>query len=156
MNIREATKSDYDNVHHIQKQVHEIHTNARPDQYRMAQATLDKMYFEGLIESESSKVILLEQDERVVAYTILNIKQPTQRPIIVPNMIVFMDDFGVDEPYKGKGIGEKLFTWVVNFANEVGASSLELAAWGFNEDAIKFYEKMGMKTKLIRMEMKVQ
>jgi ribosomal protein S18 acetylase RimI-like enzyme len=154
-NIREATKSDYDCVHKLQKQVHEIHTQERPDHYKTAQTTLDYDYFQNLIENDNARVFVLEHEKQIVAYTILSIKQPVDRPIIVPKKNVFMDDLGVDYMVRGKGIGRLLFKRALDFVKEIEASSLELAVWEFNEAAINFYEKMGMKTKMRRMEITI-
>ncbi|WP_456270936.1 GNAT family N-acetyltransferase [Bacillus sp. AK031] len=149
--IREATKSDYEVVHKIQKQVHEFHTNERPDHYRMADITLDKEYFNSLIDGENTKVFLFEKDQPI-AYTILTIKNTEERPILIPKKVVYMDDFGVDVKYRGKGLGKEFFGKIVDFAKKIEASSLELGVWEFNEDAIKFYESMNLKTKMRRME----
>lgn len=151
LHIREATKSDYEVVHQIQKQVHEIHTKERPDQYKMADTTLDKEYFNNLIDGENTKVFLLEED-RPIAYTIITIKNTKERPILIPKKVVYMDDFGVDIKYRGKGMGKIFFGKILEFAKNIEADSLELGVWEFNENAIKFYESMNLKTKMRRME----
>ncbi|WP_335871799.1 GNAT family N-acetyltransferase [Bacillus sp. 2205SS5-2] len=151
MHIREATKNDYDVIHQIQKQVHEIHTTERPDHYKMADITLDKEYFNNLIDGENTKIFLLEEDQ-TIAYTIITIKNSKERPILTPKKVVFMDDFGVDIKYRGKGWGKIFFGKILEFAKSIEADSLELGVWEFNENAIKFYETMNLKTKMRRME----
>jgi diamine N-acetyltransferase len=151
IHLREATKNDYDAVHQIQRQVHEIHTKKRPDHYKMADTTLDKEYFNNLIDGEDKKVFLLEE-EQPIAYTILTIKHTEERPILIPKKVVYMDDFGVDHTYRGKGMGRIFFEKVLEFAKNIEADSLELGVWEFNENAIKFYESMNLKTKMRRME----
>ncbi|TMU88348.1 GNAT family N-acetyltransferase [Bacillus sp. BHET2] len=151
MQIREATKSDYEVVHQMQKQVHEIHTMERPDHYMMADTTLDMEYFNNLIDGENTKVFLLEEDQPI-AYTIITIKNTEERPILIPKKVVYMDDFGVDRKYRGKGVGKLFFGKIVEFAKSIEADSLELGVWEFNENAIKFYESMNLKTKMRRME----
>jgi diamine N-acetyltransferase len=154
IHIREATKSDYEVVHHIQKQVHEIHTKKRPDHYKMADTTLDKDYFNNLIDGENTKVFLLEE-HKPVAYTIITIKKTEERPILIPKKVVYMDDFGVDRKYRGKGLGKGFFEKILEFAKNIEADSLELGVWEFNENAIKFYESMNLKTKMRRMEIEL-
>jgi diamine N-acetyltransferase len=151
IHMREATKNDYDAVHQIQRQVHEIHTKKRPDHYKMADTTLDKEYFNNLIDGEDKKLFLLEE-EQPIAYTILTIKHTEERPILIPKKVVYMDDFGVDHTYRGKGMGRIFFKKVLEFAKNIEADSLELGVWEFNENAIKFYESMNLKTKMRRME----
>ncbi|MCA1054125.1 GNAT family N-acetyltransferase [Rossellomorea aquimaris] len=154
LHIREAAKNDYEIVHRLQKQVHELHTKERPDHYKAADTTLDKEYFFNLIDGENTKIFLLE-DDQPVAYTILTIKNTEDRPILVPKKVVYMDDFGVDVTYRGKGLGKAFFRKIVEFAKDIEADSLELGVWEFNEDAIKFYESMNLKTKVRRMELKL-
>jgi diamine N-acetyltransferase len=145
LHIREADKNDYDIIHQIQKQVHELHTKERPDHYKMADTTLDREYFNSLIDGEYTRVFLLE-DEQPIAYSILTIKNTAERPILVPRKVVYMNDFGVDQAYRGKGMGKFFFGKIVEFAKRMEADSLELGVWEFNEDAIKFYESMNLKT----------
>ncbi|KPL60974.1 GNAT family N-acetyltransferase [Rossellomorea vietnamensis] len=154
LHIREATKNDYDEVHQIQRQVHEMHTKERPDHYQMADTTLDQQYFNNLIDGENTKVFLLEQDQPI-AYTILTIKNTVERPILIPKKVVYMDDFGVDQTFRGKGLGKRFFGEIVEYAKTIGADSLELGVWEFNEDAIKFYESMNLKTKSRMMEIRL-
>lgn len=152
--IREATKNDYDAVHRIQRQVHEMHTKERPDHYQMADTTLDQDYFNNLIDGENTKVFVLEEDQPI-AYTILTIKNAAERPILIPKKVVYMDDFGVDQTFRGKGLGKRLFGEIVEYAKTIGADSLELGVWEFNEDAIKFYESMNLRTKSRLMEIRL-
>lgn len=151
MHMREATKSDYEVVHQIQKQVHEIHTKERPDHYKMADTTLDREYFNSLIDGENTKVFLMEEDQPI-AYTIITIKNTKERPILVPKKVVYMDDFGVESKYRGKGLEKMFFEKILEFAKNMEADSLELGVWEFNENAIKFYESMNLKAKMRRME----
>ncbi|MCA0147243.1 MULTISPECIES: GNAT family N-acetyltransferase [Rossellomorea] len=152
--IREATKNDYDAVHRIQRQVHEMHTKERPDHYKMADTTLDQDYFNNLVDGENTKVFLLEEVQPI-AYTILTIKNAAERPILIPKKVVYMDDFGVDQTFRGKGLGKRFFGEVVEYAKTIGADSLELGVWEFNENAIKFYESMNLKNKSRMMEIRL-
>ncbi|WP_156791382.1 GNAT family N-acetyltransferase [Bacillus sp. SG-1] len=151
MQIREATKSDYEVVHQLQKQVHAMHVKERPDHYKMTDTTLDQEYFNNLIDGENTRVLLLEEDQPI-AYSIITIKYPTERPILMPRKVVYMDDFGVDSKYRGKGMGKVFFEKILEFAKSIEADSLELSVWEFNEDAVKFYESMNLKTKMRQME----
>jgi diamine N-acetyltransferase len=151
MHFREATRNDYEIVHQLQKQVHEIHTKERPDHYKMADTTLDKEYFNNLIDEENTKVFILE-DDQPIAYTIITIKNTKKIPIIIPKKVVYMNDFGVDIKYRGKGLGKVFFEKILEFAKNIEADSLELGVYEFNENAIKFYESMNLKTKIRQME----
>ena len=47
---------------------------------------------------------------------------------------------------------EELLAEVRKRAVDAGAVSMELCVWGFNEKALRFYEKAGMKVQYYRME----
>ena len=78
------------------------------------------------------------------------IRIPTSN--MYPNKIFHLDDLCVDEKYRHQGIGEALYKMVVNEVKEQDCYEVTLNAWPGNEAAIKFYEKMGMKTRSIIME----
>ena len=76
----------------------------------------------------------------------------TQNPIYIPRTFVYVDDFCVKSNFKRNGIGKLLFSHIVDYAKAESATSLQLNVWEFNQDAIKFYEQLGMSTRNRRME----
>jgi GNAT superfamily N-acetyltransferase len=56
---------------------------------------------------------------------------------------LYIEDIYVDEEYRHKGVGSKIFKYLVNLAIKKGCGRLELAVLKWNEPAIKFYKKMG-------------
>lgn len=51
----------------------------------------------------------------------------------------------IREDQRGKGIGEKMFTWAIERAKERGAHLIQLTSDKKRPEAIKFYEKLGFK-----------
>jgi GNAT superfamily N-acetyltransferase len=49
----------------------------------------------------------------------------------------------VHNDQRGKGIGEKIFTWAISRAKEKGAHLVQLTSDKRRADAIRFYEKLG-------------
>ena len=66
--------------------------------------------------------------------------------------ILWIEELGVNEKYRRQGIGSRLIKEVRNIARKEGCSRVELNCWCFNENAIKFYKKIGMKEQRINME----
>ena len=58
--------------------------------------------------------------------------------------MAFMDALYVEDDFRGKGIGKKLFYETEKIAKENGAKRLDLTVWEFNKDAISFYKSLGM------------
>lgn len=51
---------------------------------------------------------------------------------------------------------KKLYNQTVQLAKEKNIDNIELMVWGFNENAIKFYETLGMSIKNLRFKQKIQ
>lgn len=153
--IREGTISDYNEVNDLNCQIHDIHVQERPDIYKNTEVPLDKDYYSCLLSYEDTKIILAINEDQTIGYSIFEIKVTPSRDNLVYRKIIYIDDICVDENYRGKGIGKKLFKYIAEYGKSVGAHSVELSVWEFNEGAINFYNKMGMDTKNRRMEIKL-
>ncbi len=66
--------------------------------------------------------------------------------------ILFIDYIAVNEEYRRCGAGTKLLEEIKNLAKNRNVQTVELNVWGFNESAIRFYEKNNMKPKRIIYE----
>jgi ribosomal protein S18 acetylase RimI-like enzyme len=66
-----------------------------------------------------------------------------------------IEDLCIEKEYQKRGIGKKLFDEAVNYGRKIEANILELGVWDFNKNAVEFYEHLGMKTRLRRMEYKL-
>ncbi|WP_409253902.1 GNAT family N-acetyltransferase [Bacillus sp. SCS-153A] len=153
--IREACLRDFDRLKPLHKEVHDLHVAGRPDKYKATEETLDWNYFNELIESPDGKILLIEDGESIVGFTILKKVQPPKWETKVQSSVVFMEDLGVAPSYQRKGLARMLFEKALEFTKDCHADSLELGVWEFNQTAIEFYEQMGMTTQARKMEIKV-
>ena len=142
MQIRNMVLNDYNEVDRLMAQVHQLHVNGRPDLY----IDVDHIYsfdqFKEMVENEDMITILAEDEEKVVGICMVSMRA---RTCMVKRRTAYMEDLCVDEAYRGKGIGKKLFSYAKDQAVKMGAERLDLMVWDFNESARKFYESMGMK-----------
>ncbi|WHY84655.1 GNAT family N-acetyltransferase [Neobacillus novalis] len=153
--IRVASLNHFEKIKPIHKEVHDLHVKGRPDKYNPTNNTLDFNYFKSLVDDKDSIIYIIENDVKIIAFTFLRKYQTAHRETVVKKEYVFMEDLGVTEKFRGEGLGKLLFNKALEFTKEVGATSLELGVWEFNEQAIKFYEAMGMKTQARKMEIKL-
>ena len=56
---------------------------------------------------------------------------------------VHLEDLVVKEKMRGKGVGEALYTRVMKFAQDQGVKRVNWVVLGWNEGAIRFYERSG-------------
>ena len=67
-----------------------------------------------------------------------------------------IEDFGVDESHRNKGIGSKLFNYCKEYAKGKGLNDIKLNVWDFNKNAFKFYEKLGFKIERLYLDYAIE
>ena len=65
---------------------------------------------------------------------------------------LYIDDLCVDESVRVMHIGRTLYEYVLDYAKMHGYYNVTLNVWADNTNAVKFYEKIGMKIQKIGME----
>ena len=65
---------------------------------------------------------------------------------------LYIDDLCVDENRRGQGIASALYRYVTDYAGSSGIRFITLNVWCGNDNAMHFYEKMGMRPRNITME----
>ncbi|WP_064093507.1 GNAT family N-acetyltransferase [Rossellomorea aquimaris] len=153
--VKIARLEDYDKLKPLHKEVHDLHVKGRPDKYKTTDDTLDYEYFKETVENDNGRVFIIEENQKVVAFTIIRKSQSPRLNTVIQSESVFIEDFGVDEAFRGMGLGKLLFEEVVAFTKELGIMTLELGVWEFNQNAIGFYESMGMQAQSRKMEIRL-
>ena len=153
MNIRLATINDVENIINLLLQIHEIHLKARPDWFK--KKTLNFNYIKDIIEAKDGEIFIAEENDIIIGYCIINIRKYKNHEIFEDMENIEISEMCVDEKNRKRGVGKKLFDKVKIYGKEINAKNIELMVWDFNKEAIDFYEKMGMKTRIKRMEYKI-
>ena len=142
MRIRSMVLADYQEVDRLMAQVHRLHVEGRPDLYIDVEHIYSFEQFKEMVENEDMITILAEENERVLGICMISMRAKT---CMVKRRTAYMEDLCVDHDYRSRGIGKELFLYGKELAGNMGAERLDLMVWDFNDDARKFYEKMGMK-----------
>lgn len=150
MEIRPATVNDINRILDLLSQVLEIHAKLRPDLFVSGTTKYSKEDLEAILKDTNKPIFVATIDNYVVGYAMCQIRIPTSN--MYPVKIFHLDDLCVDEKYRHQGIGEALYHKVVETAKENDCYEITLNAWPGNESALKFYEKMGLKTRSIFLE----
>jgi len=155
LKIREANMKDYIELNALVAEVHKLHVKNRPDVYVDVDIPLGEDYLQKLLNASDTKLFVVENmsNKELLAYSIVRIMANRNIQILIPMTFAYIEDFCVKASEKKKGIGKLLFEYVKDYAKSQGALSLQLTVWEFNNNAIKFYEAMGMSTRNRRMEL---
>ena len=150
MEIRRAKKEDIARLSDLLSQVLEIHAKLRPDLFMSGTTKYNQEQLEEMINNDTKPIYVAVINDYVVGYAMCQIRVPTSN--MYPIKVFHLDDLCVDEKYRKQGIGEALYQKVVETAKDNNCYEVTLNVWPGNDAALKFYEKMGMKTRSVFME----
>lgn len=152
MLIRDMQLQDFEKVNTVMREVHALHVKNRPDLYIDMEEPYARDKFEADIENENMITVLAEENGEIMGICMAAFREQT---CMVKKRTVYMDVLCVREPYRGRGIGTKLFLHVQKEAKTKEAKRLDLMVWGFNEKAYAFYERLGMSVQRFVLEKKL-
>lgn len=152
--IRELAEGDRADFLRLMKGLHDLHVEHRPDIYRPYDNSVMETYFSEMLNQADGFALVTEEDGRVCGLCNVSFRSVVN-PVAQPRRIAYLEDFCVDENFRGGGVGSLLFDAAKRRAIESGADSIELMVWGFNEEARGFYEHKGMTERSRTMELKL-
>ncbi len=141
MMIRDMKLEDYDAVDTLMQQLHKIHVNGRPDLYVEMEHPYSKEELTEKIYNKEVITLAAEEENRIVGLCIVVIRH---RSGMVNMKTAYVDDLVVDQSYQHRGIAKSLFQKAEERAKALGAERMDLTVWSFNENALKFYQSIGM------------
>ena len=92
-----------------------------------------------------------EQDE-VLGYAFCQFIQHINNNILTDIKTLYIDDLCVDEKFRGQHIAHALFDHVCHEAAAMDCYEIALNVWEGNDNARRFYDRMGFKPKSTTME----
>lgn len=152
MEIRLAKSEDIPALIRLLRQVGKIHYDARPDIFRSDAQKYDDPALETLLRDEKRPVFVAEGETGVLGYAFCVIQETRNDPVLQDRLTVYIDDLCVEENCRKGGVGRELYNAVLRYARKLGAYNVTLNVWADNENARKFYEKVGMNPQKIGME----
>ena len=154
MNIRNAQIDDVNMVSELMLQVAKIHSSARRDIFKEKNIEEIKNEVNNRMNNKEN-ILIAEENNSIFGVIIYKIKEVREHKNLKDRTVLWIDELVVDENIRGKGIGKSLFLEVNKIAKENNCNAVELNCWNFNRQAIKFYEKCGMNTQRLIMEVKI-
>ena len=153
MTIRRAEAKDIPRLIALLSQVLELHAKIRPDIFVPGTTKYTVPELEGIIANEQSPVyVAADETDRAVGYAFCQVRKQPFSNNMVPFTSLFIDDLCVDAEARGKHIGTSLFEHVRAEAKRLGCYEVTLNVWEGNEQAVRFYQAMGFKTKETQLE----
>lgn len=153
MNVRMAEEKDIPRIHELLSQVAMVHHLGRPDLFKYGQRKYtDGQLKEILLDRQRPIFAAVDENDCLQGYAFCIFQQHINDNILTDIKTLYIDDLCVDEKKRGEHIGRTIYDAVLRFAREQGCYNVTLNVWSCNENALKFYEKCGLKPQKIGME----
>ncbi|MEE1036941.1 MAG: GNAT family N-acetyltransferase [Oscillospiraceae bacterium] len=152
MTIRFACDRDIPGMIDLLQQVGEVHHRIRPDLFRAGAQKYDEAALNALLTDPNRPILAAEIEGKLVGYAFCILQITENDPVLCDRKVLYIDDLCVEETLRGQGIAGALYERVLEYARELGCDAVTLNVWCGNENAMKFYEKCGLKPQKIGME----
>lgn len=150
--IRRAELEDYAAIRDLNELNFRVHQRGRPDYFLADWPGYSREQLQRLLAHPAPIAWVAEVEERVVALCLGTIGEVAGTSVSRPRRVASVEDLVTLPAYRGRGIATALLKRARRQAAEAGAESLELCVWGFNRDARRLYERLGMDVQYTRME----
>ena len=152
LKIIQPTIDEWSKINELAKQVHKLHINWNSDLFLDVEEVISMERLNKLLETDS--IYVAKVNGEIVGYGIIDIKEK-DNGFMRYRKLLSIDTLCIDEDFRGQGIGTKILEFAKNIAKEENCTDMHLTVNPNNENAIKVYEKFGMKVYNLSYMMKL-
>ena len=161
MIIRKATPNDFGGFYRINEQADTFHQTFAPYRFKKPDESYQLFMFNrfcDFIQGGGSFVLVAVSGKtgELLGYLIAIERQIPEYPILFPRKYIMVDNMGVDEHARNKGIGTLLLQRLEEEAVRLGYSEIELNVYDFNEAGKRLYAKNGFSPVTHRMRKEIK
>ena len=107
------------------------------------------------LDTPTSKFFLADEDNEVAGLVWVAIKIREENGVFNKKTFGYINDIGVSEKFRGRGLGRKLLEQAIKWVKEQDVGTLELRVDSFNKPAIGLYKNKGFVDKSHNLELKL-
>ena len=151
--IREAKSNDENMLFHMQKEIAELHKNARKDLFIdsfESKYTLNEL--KERISKTDNGIFVPVINSKVCGYIFCDILTHEKEKQFKKKNTLYIDDLFVEREFRHSGIAKALMDRAVIYGKEHDCYDMLLNVWEFNKSAVELYKNYGMTTRTRHME----
>lgn len=152
LKIRSAEETDIDTINKLLYEVHKVHSDVRPDLFKPGAKKYNDEELKMIIADDSRPIFVAEKCGNILGYAFCIHQQYVNNNNMTDVKTLYIDDLCVEENARNKHIGSLLYEYVLDYAKKNRYYNVTLNVWADNLNAVKFYEKLGLKVQKIGME----
>lgn len=148
--IRLATENDCSQLCLLSEQYNKVILRNRPQVDKSNLLGNDPNFFLQIFKNKGEVIFVAERGNKIIGFIYAAIETHSDDLASAPYIEIAL--LIVDESYRHSGIGGSLIKRIHDWAIKKGIKVIHLAVHEFNNYAIAFYQKMGYKTVMRKME----
>ena len=147
-----ARDCDQEALERMAQQVHAMHVSWRPDIYKEEEELIsgEELFYEIM----RKQLYVAKIHGQAVGYVRFAIRSFDWCGV-VPRTVMLIEEFCVEEAFRGQGIGTQMVQELRVLAKAFGCTDLQLSVYPQNDAAVSFYQKCGFMIQTIGMQRKV-
>ena len=95
------------------------------------------------LKKQEIDVFVIENNEKFIGEITVNYKSHELETETIPNKRVYLEAFRVDKKYQGRGLGQKLINYCIDYLTNIGYTEFTIGVEDDNEIAKHIYFKLG-------------
>lgn len=153
--LRIANTYDIDEIYNLNTELFVVQNELKPEIYNPI--AFPKIFIKSMINSLNSDYILIEDDEKIIGYALIEERESPYREYdsFVEDHYAFIYEIVILPEYRTKGYGRKIIEEAIRWANKRKLTSIELNVLSNNYSAKAFYESNDFKEYQIKFRKKI-
>ncbi|MDD4164798.1 MAG: GNAT family N-acetyltransferase [Eubacteriales bacterium] len=152
--VRKALERDIPELISMLMQVAKVHHDARPDIFKTGSKKYDEQELRTLLADELTAIfVAADESDTAVGYIFCMLHEYKNHFLMRDCKTLYIDDLCIDNTVRSSGIGRILYSHACAFAKLQGCYNITLNVWAGNDNALKFYEHLGLFEQKRTMEM---
>ena len=152
MEIRFAEPRDVAEILKLLKQTGQVHYKTRPDIFRPNAQRYGASQVLAMLESSKTPVFVAVEESRVLGCGFCQIREYRKDPVMADHRALLIDDLCVEETDRAQQVGSAIYEAILRYARMRKCYNVTLNVWSCNENAMQFYQAMGMKPQRVGLE----
>ncbi len=152
MEIRFATEKDVPGILNLLRQEGQVHHRIRPDIFRPNAQKYGPSQVLAMLNKSNLPIFVAVEGDSVVGFAFCRVQTYYRDTVVVDHEACDIDEMCVEETHRRQKIGTALYEAVCRYARQRKCRAVTLNVWQANEPAMKFYESLGLKPRMLGME----
>lgn len=149
--IRRARPGDGELLASLNRFVHDLHVEARPDYFMPTRAEETAAWFEAHLAASEARVFIADLDAQPIGYALAFFQARGPSPFGAGRRWCELDQIAVDPCWRQQGVARALVDAIVHEAVTAGIDELKANTWAFNGDALRSFESLGLVVESVRL-----